>query len=293
MDSLCFKLNDAELAIPRLLVLSALERAVVSSLIHTLRLGIYLDQQKTKGSEEHKSPLADTRTPSGKECQKYIASALSSDLTSDKLFPLRRTGSSMRFIIQELPLLHSPLSIFQLCIWRTFAFGNTDYLKQITLDLTSTTPDLPSIVSIITKWSKSQTHHLLSAYGQLQIIKKNIPDMLLKLWRFSEDAFIACIASSTPLTFADLRKRLGSFKISTVPHYGLISWLLTSDFFEFGICLEPTARDLADHLTHTKAGGARSALELVAEPTGEAAPVNVEDRAIMLQHILRACAPQL
>ncbi|KAH7326989.1 hypothetical protein BKA65DRAFT_554552 [Rhexocercosporidium sp. MPI-PUGE-AT-0058] len=281
MADLYFSPPEAAL---RGLGLSSYEKFLLSRLIQTLRLGVYVSQKKNGTA----GPIDHTHTGAAK-CEAYIKSALSSEMLSDKLFPLRHTGSSMQFILQNLPVPShssqlSAMNIFQLCIWRTFAFGNSEYL-QMTKIKTDDKPDLEKLHSIIQKWGNGPLKLSVPAYGQLQIIKAKIPIMLSSFWELSKEIFASQKPQSTPPSFATLHERLLSRKISSIPRHGLIAWLLTSDFFEYGLCQPPTIQDLAEHITSSGTSGPKGAMKIVAEKTGQPAPETADELAKVLGNV--------
>ncbi|KAH6720512.1 hypothetical protein BKA61DRAFT_570172 [Leptodontidium sp. MPI-SDFR-AT-0119] len=278
MADFYFSPQEAEL---QGLGLSSFEKYLLLRLVQTLRLGIFMSQKRNNSA----GPLDHTHRGAA-QCEAYIKSALSSEMLSDKLFPLRHTGASMQFILQSLfvpanPSQLSATNIFQLCIWRTFAFGNSDYLHKITIQ-EDRMPDLEKLHSIIQQWGNGPLKLSVPAYGQLQIIKAKIPTMLSSFWELSQEISSSQKPKSAPPTFATLHERLLSKKIPSIPRHGLIAWLLTSDFYGFGVCQPPTIQDLAHHMTNSGASGPKGAIKIVAEETGQHAPENAEELAKVL-----------
>ncbi|CZT05845.1 uncharacterized protein RCO7_03966 [Rhynchosporium graminicola] len=269
--------------------LSLFEKELLSRVIQTLRLGVYMSQKRNNTA----SPL-DTTLPGAEECEVFIKSAFSSEMTSDKLFPLRHTGSSMQFIVKNLPVPSSSkpqelsaINIFQLCIWRSFAFGSCDRLTEIKLQESDKEPDFKHLTSTIQKWGRGPVKLPVPAYGQLQIIKAKIPSMLQSFWELSQTIASSLTSKTSAPTFANLHNFLVAKEISSVPRYGLIPWLLVSDFFEYGVCQPPTLRDLAEHITNSKAAGPSKAIKFIADRTGETPPANADDLAKALGAVLR------
>ncbi|KAG4440128.1 hypothetical protein IFR05_004386 [Cadophora sp. M221] len=261
--------------------LSSYETHLLSRLVQILQLGVFMSQKRkdTADSLDHTHHGAT-------QCEAYVKSAFSSEMLSDKLFPLRLTGASMQFIIQHLPVPAnasklSVTNIFQLCIWRTFAFGNSEYLQEITIK-EDKKPDLLKLCYIIQQWGNGPLKLSVPAYGQLQIIKAKIPTMLSMFWDLSHEISSTHKPKTTPPTFAALHERLLSKKISSIPRHGLIAWLLTSDFFEYGFCQTPTIQDIANHMTNSGASGPKGAMKIVSEETGQPAPENAEELAKVL-----------
>jgi hypothetical protein len=81
----------------QLLDLAPFGKQLLSCLLHTFRQGVCL-----AGDAQNRIPI-DTTTAAGCLCQRYITKALRKDLDADKLFALRRTGPSMKFIMRHLP----------------------------------------------------------------------------------------------------------------------------------------------------------------------------------------------
>jgi len=278
MANLYFSPEPAEL---RALGLSQYEIYLSSHLIQTLRLGIYMNKKLN-----NKAGPLDITHPGAADCEAYIKSAFSSDMLFDRLFPLRHTGSSMRFVLAHLPVpgdaSHlTALQIFQLCVWRTFAFGNKEHLLQGTFE-GNTKPGLEQLASTIQHWGNGALKLPVPAYGQLQIIKAKIPIMLSSLWDLSEEISSIARSKSTPPTFAALHERVLNKRIPSIPPHGLIAWLLTSDFFEYGLCQPPSVRDLAEHIMKSGTSGPTVALKIVADETDQAAPATTEG----LEHVL-------
>ena len=281
MANLYFSPKPAEL---RALDLSQYEIYLLSRLIQTLRLGVYMNEKLNDRSD----PLDNTH-PGAAHCEAYIKSAFSSDMLSDRLFPLRHTGSSMRFILAHLPVPSdaghlTALQIFQLCVWRTFAFGNKEHLLKVTFE-GNTKPDLEQLASTIQHWGNGALKLPVPAYGQLQIIKAKIPTMLSSLWELSGEISSMARSKSTPPTFAALHERLLNKRMASIPPHGLIAWLLTSDFFEYGLCQPPTARDLAEHITKSGTSGPTGALKLIADESNQAAPTTTEELERVLTRV--------
>ncbi|KAK6584279.1 hypothetical protein PZA11_002503 [Diplocarpon coronariae] len=280
-----FGLTAAQTAAPALCSLGSVEKALLSALVHTFRLGVLLAERKlaAPGAEnEAAGPAIDMAAPGAEECRMYIESAMKSDAAADKLFPLRLTGPAMRFITARLPVGLAPLSpmaVFQLCIWRTFAFGNIAHMELLELDLGEGPPVFDLIESVVTAWGGPERIGV-PAYGQLQILKKNVGEMLGLLWGFSQHLSNTFAIPGAPFTFGKLIAMLtgwGGSPIHAIPQHGLISWVLTGDFAEYGLCEPATADDLAEHIINTHAHGARSALSIVARRAGVAAPAPSDD----------------
>ncbi|KAL2060543.1 hypothetical protein VTL71DRAFT_9184 [Oculimacula yallundae] len=277
-----FSLPESELEI---IELSLFEKCLLSRIVHTLRLGVYMYQKRSDKAEVINKAL-----PGAVDCEAYIKSAFSSEVLSDKLFPLRHTGSSMQFILKSMPIPSNPfelsaINIFQLCIWRTFAFGTCDRLAAIELEDEvegDDGPDLDHLCAIIRGSGNGALKLAVPAYGQLQILKAKVPSMLSSFWELAQDISASITAKMAPPTFANLHNLLIAKSISSVPQYGLIPWLLISDFFEYGLCQPPTLHDLAEHMTNGKAAGPCNAIKIIALETGEVAPADADELANVL-----------
>ncbi|KAH8773030.1 hypothetical protein BGZ57DRAFT_855320 [Hyaloscypha finlandica] len=180
-----------------------------------------------------------------------IATALASDFTADKFFPLRLTGASMRQIIQILPIQSgtTALNVFQLAIFRVFGFGDKSHLTALALPQ-STPPNFNSLATTITAWG-GPSNIALPVYGNFQVVKSKIPTMLTLLWEFSQalhNDYTTRKTAGAALTFASVYKSLADKRIPSLPSGGIIPWVLVSDYVEYGICLSPTAQDLAEHI---------------------------------------------
>ncbi|PVH84099.1 hypothetical protein DL98DRAFT_652137 [Cadophora sp. DSE1049] len=281
MANLCFSPSPAEL---RYLGLSQYETYLLSRLVQTLRLGAYMSMKLSNTDV----PL-DSSHPGAADCEAYIKSAFSSDMLSDRLFPLRHTGSSMRFILAQRPVPDdasklTTVKIFQLCVWRTFAFGNKEHLEEVTFK-GDKKPDLQKLASTIQMWGNGELKLPVPAYGQLQITKAKIPTMLSSLWELSEEISSKLKSKSSTPTFTALHERLLNKKIPAIPPHGLIAWLLTSDFFEYGLCQPPTIQNLADHMMKSGTSGPKGAIKIVAEETNQPAPATLEELAHVLTRV--------
>lgn len=225
-----------------------------------------------------------------------VESALATDINCDKFFPLRLTGSTMREITRILPIQSgrmglSALQIFQLCIFRVFAFGEKSHIKTLTLSQTASSPDLNSLAALITTWGGA-SNIALPVYGQFQVAKVRVPTMLTLLWGFSQtlnNDYIAHTATGNPLTFASVYQSLANKKIPFLPAGGLVTWVLAADFVEYGVCLAPAEDDLAGHIMPSSKSskgspsGPTAGLKYAADTSGEKMP---ED-AVALAKVLR------
>jgi hypothetical protein len=180
-------------------------------------------------------------------------------------------------------------NIFQLSIWSTFAFGDKEHIKDLTLEQ-DVSPDLESIVASITTWG-GNANIAMPVYGNFQIIKSKVPQMLHLLWEFSQALSEDYNTLGTALTFAEVYKRLADKKVPSLPLGGIIIWLLISDFVEYGICFAPTEKDLAEHIIPTAKGsfgspsGPTAALKYAAEMAEEEMPKDAAALANVLRKI--------
>ncbi|KAK0113333.1 hypothetical protein ONS96_014198 [Cadophora gregata f. sp. sojae] len=281
MSSVYFSPEPAEL---RVLGLSQYEIYLLSRLIQTLRLGVYMNNK----INDSKLDLDNTNALAA-DCEAYIKSAFSSHMLSDRLSPLRHTGSSMRFILKHFLIHEDPSqlknhNIFQLCVRRTFEFGNQQHLEEAYFD-EEEGPDLQNLASVIQLWGNGEFKLPIPAYGKLQITKAKIPIMLSSLWELWEGMSSKLNSKSNLPTFEALHERLLSKKIPAIPPHGLIAWLLTSDFFEYGLCQRPTIQDLAEHIMKSGTSGPRGALRIAAEETNQPAPKTSAELAHVLTRV--------
>ncbi|KAI9049230.1 hypothetical protein LZ554_007077 [Drepanopeziza brunnea f. sp. 'monogermtubi'] len=285
MEPAYFTPTQAELALPELANLPGFAKDLFCAVVHTLRLGLFLAQP------DHDVRTFDQSHPGEENCRKYVISALSSAFMADKMFPLRKTGATMQYIIQTIRATRMPMTftgmIFQLCIWRTFAFGNKDKMVAISLN----TPwlkysiNLDSLASTIKAWA-SVAHIAVPAYGNLQIRKDFVKDMLEKLMAFSEKVSVVSLTHPYLVAFAQMQDDLTDRHIHAIPEHGLISWVLVSDLFEFGLCLPPTPEDLVRHITNTNARGAKNAVKVIAEQGAAGPPKNPDEIVHALREIM-------
>ncbi len=205
-----------------------------------------------------------------------IVSALATNLSTDKFFPMQLTRSSMKEIIAIFPLGNTSmtaLKIFQSSIWRTFAFGDIERIRDLTLEQDAPL-DLESIIATITTWG-GNSNIAMPVYGNFQIIKSKVPHLL---WEFSQALSEDCNILGTALTFAEVYKGLADKKVPSLPPGGIIIWLLISDCVEYGIYFAPTEEDLAEHIIPTAKGsygcpsGPTAALKYAAEMAEEEMP---------------------
>lgn len=251
--------------------LTPLETQLLSSLLGTFRLGVHISRlsSKLKGKEKlDEQPLViDQTTDSGKRCAVYIKSALSTHVSSDKKFPLRLTGPSMSFISTVLPAIITSKDIFQLCVFRVFGFGDLSRLKLLVL------PDLPHgegdgndhqvsrklesefVMGIIKGWvGPKGMRILISAYGNFQVEIAKAPQMIALLQSFSLEVALlahpsASFSSKPSLpTFSSIYELLAAKKIPSLPHGGLLVWLITCDLAEYGLCELPNVENLITHM---------------------------------------------
>jgi hypothetical protein len=257
---------------------SRFEQQLVSSLIHTLRQGVYLADPQTRIE-------INTKTPAGELCARYITKALQSDIDGDKLFALRKTGPSMRFILQNLPMAPrlTAKGIFQLCLWRTFAFGHLDRLSQSSLPISTAAPDFVALEKLVNAWSSSAQKVGVPAYGNFQFIKKEVSGMLEKLWDFSK----SLAEMKAPPKFAEVYEMICERDISCVRRGGIVTWLLLCDLAEYSVMFAPTGKDLAEHMLG-KGGpsGPGKGLLLVGERAGVAVPASSVVLAGVFERVL-------
>jgi len=199
----------------------------------------------------------------------------------------------MKEIIAIFPLGKTPMTafkIFQLSIWRTFAFGDKERIKDLTLEQDAS-PDLESIIATITTWG-GKSNIAMPVYGNFQIIKSKVPQMLHLLWEFSQALSKDCNTPGATLTFAEVYKRLADKKVPSLPPGGIIIWLLISDFVEYGICFAPTEQDLAEHIipiakgSHGSPSGPTAALKYAAESAEEEMPNDAAALTKVLRKII-------
>jgi len=240
---------------------------LLSALIHQFQLAIYL----TSTAEARNANPIDHEHPAGLYVDKHITKALSSHVNSDKLFPLRRTGESMKYILQELKSLNSRIDVFQILVWRVWAFGELDKLKDLNFAGGSMKNSSNSLViaaralefdieeegfrdaflhKILTVFKSEtflnpkQVKFPRPVYGQLQLSKKDFEGMLASLWNISGKIFEG-YQEEVLQSFEDVRNMFKKEKesgcyVNMVPSHGLLAWLIACDMWEFGLCGEPT-----------------------------------------------------
>jgi len=260
-------------------ILAPFTKQLVSCLIHTFRQGVYL------ADDQSRAPI-DTKSSSGTVCQKYVTSALKSDVAADKLFSLRRTGPSVKLMVQLLPFTSKLTSktVFQLCIWRTFAFGHREHMKESTLSLDSKPLNLDTLAETIKTWG-GPVQILVQAYGNFQVKKSRATEMLEKLWECS----VAVKEKKGNPTFAEVYNFICEHDIPSVRQGGIVVWLLSCDLSEYGLCLPPTATDLAKHMLEgkSKPAGPAKGLEVAGKIAGEAVPLgSVETLAAVFEEVI-------
>lgn len=174
--------------------------------------------------------------------------------------------------------------IFQLCVWRTFAFGHREHMTESMLPLNSKTPDpdaLPEI--IVTQGGPLQI--LVQAYGNFQVRKIRVLEILKKFWLF---AAVIKEKNKAP-SFSDVHRMICEHDIPAVRQGGIVSWLLSRDLAEFGICSAPTSTDLAKHMLQgkSKPAGPTKGLEVAEKMAGEKAPLDcIKSLAQVFQEVM-------
>lgn len=221
-------------------------KALMSKAVHILRLGVHLHKLETKIDVT----AVDISTEPGKKCQKYITRALKVWTDKDKFFPLRLTAPSILHITTYLPRYDqaSAVTIFKLCVLRTFGVGSMttiNKLKKVLDEFDPTNSEVKEIEQVIQEQGKGVDKISRPVYGQLQIVRGHVSNMLKKFWGFALD--VREKDGSTP-SFEDVYDLLCDADIPTVRRYGLLAWLITSDLSEWKICKEPTIGLLTDHL---------------------------------------------
>ena len=181
------------------------------------------------------------------------------------------------------------LRIFQLAIFRAFAFGDKERIKELTL-AHSAQPDLDSIAAIITKWG-GKSNIALPVYGNFQVIKAKVPTMLRLLWEFA-DSLHNDSTRSAAIPFTEVYQRLADKRVPSLPYGGVVTWVLVSDFVEYGICAAPTEQDLAEHIIPTSKSsrgspsGPTGGIKHAAESSGEDMPKDAAALAEVLRRLM-------
>jgi len=203
----------------------------------------------------------------------------------------------MKEIMRFIPLgsgAMTALEIFQLALFRTFAFGSKENIKALTL-AQDTLPDLDFIAATIDTWGKGTTKLAVPVYGNYQIVKAKLPIMLQLLWEFAQTLHNDYTTQSTAITFAEVYQNFVGKKIPSLPHGGVVTWVLISDFVEYGICAAPTEQDLAEHIMPTSKSSRPSAsspsgpiggLKHAAEISGEEMPKDSAALAEVLRKLM-------
>jgi len=185
------------------------------------------------------------------------------------------------------------LQIFQLVIFRTFAFGNKEHIKTLTL-AQNALPDLDSIAATISTWGNGPTKLAVPVYGNFLVIKAKLPVMLSLLWEFAETLHNDYATQSTHIAFAEVYQSLIDKKVPSLPHGGVVTWVMVSDFVEYGICAAPTEQDLAEHMmpsskssrrTTSSPSGPTGGIKHAAESSGEEMPKDTAALAEVLRKL--------
>ncbi|CZR69669.1 uncharacterized protein PAC_19569 [Phialocephala subalpina] len=238
--------------IEALATLGDYEKLLISKLVHTLRLGVYFYQRQhtTDAQVSIKST-----TPAAKACQKFSFAALKNCMESDKLFPLRLTAPSMHLITEILPLDTPPstMLVFKVCVLRTFGVGSLDAINDLAKSLSTTDPepDLKNLDTVIQGVGKGKDKMPRLVYGNLQIVRASVPEMLEKFWAFAKEITKEDKSTTLP-TFEAIQTILCNASIPTVKRQGLLAWLITSDLAEWNICKAPEIEDLDAHMPTKK-----------------------------------------
>lgn len=219
-------------------------------IVHVLRLGIHLHNLRC-GEDV---TTIDIESLPAATCQRFIKKALKTWTDSDKLFPLRRTAPSLSLISELIPLDNvSAITVFKICVQRAFGVGSEDAIKSlekaspssIQSSVTPVKPDFKDIITVIQDQGKGIQKITRPVYGQLQIARASVPEMLEKFWIFAGKVFKE---EGETRSFEEVYNLLCNSAIPTVPKHGLLAWLIASDLAEWNVCAPPKIETLATHI---------------------------------------------
>lgn len=254
------------------------ETHLLSALAGIFEIGLIMNGQKLKETLidlDKSSPLAITT-------KKFIKLATKSHCNGDKFISLRLSGPSLQYMKAQLPLtslisLEKHLvarNILQILLWRTFAVGNKDHLRQLTFSNITQPMVKENITKLIISWINNKKL-LMSVYGNLMINKDQVGEIVEKYWSLAEhlaqiiEKFVRAPPQQQLPTFEDVYNHICASTIPSIPRGGLLVWLLTSDFSEYKVCSPPSVNDLAKHIAFAKTSGPSVAMKLVKEWSGE------------------------
>jgi len=145
-------------------------------------------------------------------------------------------------------------------------------------------PDLVALSELINTWGGPQ-RILVQAYGNFQVQKAKISEMLQKLWEFSR----AIQGIEKTPTFSRVYDLLVAQTISSLPQGGIVVWLICCDFAEYALCDHPKATELAKHILgkKSKPSGPTKGLEVAGRMFGMEGPLDsVESLAVVLEEVM-------
>jgi hypothetical protein len=154
----------------------------------------------------------------------------------------------------------------------------------------SNSPNLVALSKLLSTWGGPQKI-LVQAYGNFQVQKVMIPQMLQKLWEFS--VAIREFEMRNAPSFAQAYSLLVAQSIPSLPQCGIVVWLICCDLAEYGLCHDPTATDLAKHMLgkKSKPSGPTKGLEVVGRMAGEEPPLDsVEGLAEVFEEVMAVLA---
>ncbi len=239
--------------------LNRFDAVLLSSIVHILNVGLYLNNPARFVALD----LSDDP-----KLKKHLQDATKNDEHTDRFFSLRKTGNSLKYMLQELPTITTRLHILQLLVWRIWGFGNVNHLKHLNFVSSSSgqndTPELvqaaraaeeadfaegdalkaffDKLLGIFNSFcEQAKLKFLRGVYGNLSLEKKDFARMLEKLLELT----IELLPKDELRSFEQIRNLLGPKTkkpglVPAMPRHGLLAWVVIADLWEYGLCLGPT-----------------------------------------------------
>lgn len=149
----------------------------------------------------------------------------------------------------------SRMSIFEIAVLRVFGVGNDSVIRKLDNIIKSWKPDSPDFKGLENyiqkeqEMGKGEFKMLRWVYGNLQIERVKITEILEKLWDFSQTVWNG---TSKSQSFEELHVALNELRIPAVNGYGqLLPWLILSDLAEWNICTPPKIDTLVTHIQNS------------------------------------------
>ena len=266
--------------------LDGFDRHLLEYLIHSFEVGrAILALQRKHGQVLKKWPANATISKSRAFADPLLALHIEKSARvwcpGDKFIIFRRQSPSMQLIQSCYPLT-DPIRgkddaflrvfLWRLFLWRMYAFGKESRIKKV-----AGLRDLQDWNSMVARKKKKTAKGNVLCYSQFRITPASRQlQVFTRIWASIPELSRFLRSESLP-SFDTVRDAIQALKIPFLPHNGLVTWLVTCDLFEYGLCQPPTTRDLAlkigrlsmEESTQTSGGsGPGAAFEVVARERG-------------------------